>query len=68
MARNAEGDAGSEVEAFQATGDSLRGTCPSFLPLDGLSLRVSHPRNGDLLVMTFVGEYLCSFYNHFFEF
>ena len=47
MARNAEGDAGSEVAAFQATGNSLPGSCSCFGPTDLLALRARQSRHGD---------------------
>jgi len=43
MARDAEGDAGSEVAAIQATGNSLPVACPSFRTLDSLALQVRKP-------------------------
>lgn len=45
MARNAEGDAGSEVAAFQATGNSLPGSCSCFGTLDPLALQAYQSRH-----------------------
>jgi len=43
-AGDAEGEAGGEVAAVQATGNPLPGACPPFCTLDSLALQVHQPR------------------------